>query len=1299
MNVMYLDRVERTIATLSILGLLFCSVPAFGGQQAVVTHEREAGPYESQIQEQLERLGDSSPAVRSAGAEALGFLRAYAAADALVSALDDPAAVVRRDAAISLAWCGGRTEVAPLLDALDDDDWVVRQAAWVSLTNITGMEWPYDALADVGVREVQAQVWRDGWARIPGDRPPEEVFELVEQRYSLWKENLALRSAATASSTYKGPPSALTDGVYGPAYWQTKDCTFPQTCTVELDRPKTVGSVVIHQYAKGYCMTDYVVMTSLDGRDYGEVYRGRGRTNPRLVVSFPPHQARCIRIVSNDSENRLYPTTFLEIEIFSDASPDDDLALLRMERGLRALGALGGDGAAEAIAKTLRPIVKLRTAYRQTAKGTLSSLTDAEKAMVRAGLRSLGRLQHPETLPLLIGFLEDPILARYAADALGDFGGVAACMALIDAYPQYARGAEFQKPKKLPLDDCPGFEAVDRMYETPFAIASALARLSLDDPDTVAGLARITPLLVANLPNDFDGAVLYEPEAGQLITAYLLERAGTRQMVCDVAFNALGQSRDLPDTSVTQQLTSLAKLHPGDVPHAAVWLAALCQNERDSPALIELLQHDNGWVRINAAKALMFMGDKRAIEPIARILAASKPEAEYGYFGGYFSYDGPQGHDEYNDPSPRWREAFIRALGRLRATQHEDLLARILVDERNVLDMQHAAALALDEMGGGEALEALQQAEQNHPFHSVRLVAREALWRRGQLPATRLTSGRKQKPLESERPRGALLSETSTQPEAIVFIQGDNEMPLAFQIDPWRQTYSTTDSGPTYRLGTNLLILRPAGPNGYVTSLTSFDEGYLSDCEVSWDGRRVVFARRGGDDDPWFHIWEVNTDGTGLRQLTRGPYHDVQPVYLYDGRIAFSSSRIGMRDEYHGYLATGLTVMNGDGSDIHCIGFSLGRDNEPAVLNDGRIGFSRLQLFYSRLKTELTIQAVSPDGSKNVTLYGPERRAFWENVTRESGERWWGEAPPRHRVLRLTQPQSFGQGRVICATTGGLTLVGPGRYEETFVPHDKKMAVTSPYPLDDGRILCAATAKVFESSGTANATNVDLGLYWLNAETGALTELYNNPETAEFEPRPVMARRPPDGLIEAPQARSRAYTARLFCGSIRNSQEKRVTARGKLVRVIEGRPVVGRHHSHTSKLGEAWKNHTGTNARVLGTAPLAADGSFFLEVPADRLIHLQVLDSDRNVVGNQQIWMYARPGETRSCAGCHEKPNTTPKNPQSGFPLMAKTDPVKCLPTGGEFSYRAKLWNKGTLSDEGEARTRTVRAVNLIGRY
>jgi hypothetical protein len=610
----------------------------------------------------------------------------------------------------------------------------------------------------------------------------------------------------------------------------------------------------------------------------------------------------------------------------------------------------------------------------------------------------------------------------------------------------------------------------------------------------------------------------------------------------------------------------------------------------------------------------------------------------------------------------------------------------------------------------------LTRAEAVHPFHSIRLLAREALWKRGILPGENILSQRANtQPRNVEpaarNPDGGTPFHDLEFPDAIVFIKGPNRMPNRFQIDPWRQTYSTTDSGPTYRLGLNLFLLKhkpgaqgshlvpqkdesrpaPFSTNDWAaTPLTHFTDGYVADCEVSWDGRRVIFSRRTGD-SPWWHIWEINIDGTGLRQLTSGPYHDVQPAYLGDGRIVFSSSRIGLRDEYHGYHATGLTVMNGDGSDIHCIGFNLGRDNEPALLHDGRIVFSRLELFYSRLKTELTVQAVYPDGTRNVTLYGPERREFWHRITRQSGESWWGEEAPRHRVLRLTQPRPFDDERILCATTGGLAIVGPGRQREHFLPHDKRFAVTTPFPLG-GRILCAAVEK------SKSDEEGNLALFVMEASTGRMTLLHHDPAAASFEARPVMARRPPPALPEDPAARGGSYTSQLLCDSVNNTQIEAVRQRGKLLRVIEGMPVVSRHYTHRSAHGEAWKNHVGTHARVLGTIPLAADGSFFVEVPADRLLHLQVLDSDRRVVGNQQIWMYARPGEKRGCVGCHESPDTTPPALRNGFSLAAQMPPIPLLPVGNEFTYRAKAWQKGTLRDETEERTRTVRAVNLLGR-
>ena len=1030
----------------------------------------------------------------------------------------------------------------------------------------------------------------------------------------------------------------------------------------------------------------------------------------------------------------------------TDTIPGDIATLLnspdRKEqlRAVRALGALGGKGASCAVITVIAP-------YQEADYQRLSPI---ERDMVHCALRSLGRLRDPEAWGTLLGFLDTVGWARYAADALGDYGDRRAVKPLIKAYPRFSRNLQdrTRNPELCPGDDrFSGDNTQDRMHETPYAIGAALARLPLNAARDRAELRAMSPYLLANLPTSWDSGVFYEIEAAQLITAYLLEQAGMRTQVCDIAFAAAHQLEPEEDTVTGQERTPeeiigrLAVRTYGDVPDIATWFPALCRQD-DVPRLIGLLEHDNGWIVINVVKALMFLGDKQAIAPISRLLTQSKAEAEWGY-------SGVLEHAEYDDPAPRRREAYIRALGRLGARQYDRPLAGILLDSRNVVDIHHSAALALDELGTPRAIKALQQAQRDHPFASVRLVAREAVWRRGLLEPGD-TEPRTALPV-SPQPAQIGPAKIIDEPEAIVFIKGDNRMRSDFNgqagVDPWRQTYTITNSGPTIRVGRNLYVLRPARTEGKVTPLTRFQDGLVADCEVSWDGKRVIFSHRlngdtrnyrqarykqarlkdpdtpllGGADDPWWHIWEMNVDGTGLRQLTFGPYHDVNPVYLPDGRIVFSSSRLGLRDEYHGYPCIGLSVMNADGKDIHPIGFNLGGDRDPAVLADGRIVFSRVDIIYSRLKTEVALHTVFPDGTRNESLYGPERRPFWRQVHLKSAA-WWmrpshGNDPDnRNRVLRLSQPQPMGDGRIICASSGGLVITGPGRKRETLVPHDRKYAVTSPFPVEQDKILCSATIKQFRINDRVitcgepefetlekgerlfrSAINIDLGIYWMDTETGNMELLYNDPQNADFEARPVMTRARPPLLAENPATRAHAYTARLFCNSARVSRHARVSERGKLLRIIEGRPVVSRHETQQNRPTNRWKNHGGTHARVLGTIPLMADGSFHVEVPADRFLQLQVLDSDRKVLGNQLFWMYARPGETRSCVGCHENRDNT--HLPDHFAGSARIDPIAVLPHGHEFSYRAKAWLKGVLPDEAEQRTRTVRAVNLIGRY
>ena len=167
------------VVFLSVVMVLLFAQNAMPAEAA--TRNFEANPYDIQVAEKANELASPSEEVRASAAEAIGFLRAYSAADELVRILDDYSSIVRREAVMSLGWCGGREHVAPLLERLEDDDWVVRQAACVALTNITSMEFEFDALAERHVQKEQVDRWRKWWSKVRDDSAPAEVFELAKE--------------------------------------------------------------------------------------------------------------------------------------------------------------------------------------------------------------------------------------------------------------------------------------------------------------------------------------------------------------------------------------------------------------------------------------------------------------------------------------------------------------------------------------------------------------------------------------------------------------------------------------------------------------------------------------------------------------------------------------------------------------------------------------------------------------------------------------------------------------------------------------------------------------------------------------------------------------------------------------------------------------------------------------------------------------------------------------------------------------------------------------------------------------
>ncbi|MHC4216122.1 MAG: TolB family protein [Planctomycetota bacterium] len=164
-------------------------------------------------------------------------------------------------------------------------------------------------------------------------------------------------------------------------------------------------------------------------------------------------------------------------------------------------------------------------------------------------------------------------------------------------------------------------------------------------------------------------------------------------------------------------------------------------------------------------------------------------------------------------------------------------------------------------------------------------------------------------------------------------------------------------------------------------------KGFIGKISLSFDARKVIFDFR-RDPNSGFLIWEVNVDGTGLRQVSFPPpdeeqkvsrwrkgWHtdDIHPCYLPDGKIIFSSTR-----SEHTVLCGGsshlvaptLHRMDGDGSNIEQLTKSPVSEFCPVVLDDGRVMYHRWEYIDKGARVGKTFWSMNPDGTRPQEIYG-----------------------------------------------------------------------------------------------------------------------------------------------------------------------------------------------------------------------------------------------------------------------------------------------------------------------------------------
>ncbi|CAD5374972.1 HZS_alpha domain-containing protein [Rubrivivax sp. A210] len=629
----------------------------------------------------------------------------------------------------------------------------------------------------------------------------------------------------------------------------------------------------------------------------------------------------------------------------------------------------------------------------------------------------------------------------------------------------------------------------------------------------------------------------------------------------------------------------------------------------------------------------------------------------------------------------------------------------------------------------------------------------------------------------------------------------NGDVPIAYVKRSTAVTINPTD-GTDSAPGGDLMLREKSSasaPEFNLTERFTQGQGDASDPEVSYDGKKIVFALRcpasnaatvatpAGDAPACtgrWNIWEYDMSVGGLREgsfrrLTGSAADDdVDPVYLPAGRgIVFASNRQAKShlnqalghsyyatDEYERERVLNLHTMTATGTDIRQISFNQSHERNPVIRPNGDIMFARWEHVADR--NRFAIFRAKPDGTDLFVLYGAHSPGNSYLHPRDMDPRGAYAGQVVSSLMPLSRTQEGGSLQMIDAarysefnTPASSTVPERGGQAE---PTERTMnserglsaagRATTPYPLWDGsdRILvawrpCEVTrggvvvncttltpeelARMQDGERTVEAVAADsvrdnapaayaiwmfdpskLKQTWLIVAAPPPGFMYTDPIALQPRPEPnvvepttvdtdlaardlalieVRSVYDTDGLQRMAEA-VLTDADRVGCGvgiaqtrpldaadtrasvadlaRIKNPADPAyLCAPARFVRAIRGVPPPSGSTGLRRAIGET----DFEQQQIVGYAPVEPDGSFKLQVPADVPLALSIVDSQGRALQTHTNWIQVRPGERRTCDGCH--------SPRRGAALNSGAV-VNALPAGLKQALAAQHLSGETLA-------------------
>jgi hypothetical protein len=483
----------------------------------------------------------------------------------------------------------------------------------------------------------------------------------------------------------------------------------------------------------------------------------------------------------------------------------------------------------------------------------------------------------------------------------------------------------------------------------------------------------------------------------------------------------------------------------------------------------------------------------------------------------------------------------------------------------------------------------------------------------------------------------------------------------------------------------------------------SFAEGSFIRPDLSYDGKKALFAyakyypkvadvadkanKANLPEDAFFHVYEADLDGSGIRQLTRGRYDDFDARYLPGGDIVFLSTRKGVflqcskantrqtiesdlpdsyvrcgGDNYRPVPVFSLHRMKAEGSDVHPISAFENFEWTPSVAADGRILYTRWDYIDRFNGHFFSLWSTNPDGTNPQLVYG-------NYTTRPQVKFEARSIPGSHRLIGTAgaHHSNVGGSLILLDRNLGTEEAAPVVRLTPEVPFPETEAFAesyyaNPYPLSEKHYLVAWSDRHLPPHCRVDDTNQNpvnaTGLYLFDA-FGNLDLIYRDPAISSECPIPVRARPAPPVYADT-VAWDGPQEGRFFLQDVYVGLPGVPRGTIKHLRIVAVPPKV-QPHMNNPNLGVSAED---PGKFVLGTVPVEADGSASFRSPSGIPVFFQALDGEGLAVQTMRSLTYVQPGQTLSCIGCHESRETAPPLSPVRAALLREPSKITLGPPG-----------------------------------